>query len=947
MNQMVLIAVTIFPLISAFSCFYATPSFEQGKAPDATVYYGHQNSVMAESSEIADPADLLVSLEVYADTACNKTLQEVLPAWHRHSFPYEDYLASGKNIPDNHHCHWTRSTFSNPDSAARTTVIYFPKGWQHLECYIARPDGTFEKKNIGILYREEVLYLRIPPMDSMVLYVRYPDTSTAYKPKFGIRPMTDATYLTLRARTKYKFLLVGVLIFPLLFFLAQLLVQKDQLSLYYLLFLLGSTIHLPTILDTIPYFEVSPKLVASIRTIQRMFVLSTFLLLLGLIKYMHVFLDMASWSQALVKAGNVLLGVFLALVLVPVFYPAIFQIEHYEVYLQYFRVWALLLFVYVLWLNVRAVVAKIKFSTILFLAFSPFIACGVWYAISFIIIGGYSYHSAESLTLIVGFILTLLLFGVVLGVRNNAVKAEKIRLEQTADRLNELDRFKSRFYTNITHEFRTPLTVIKGMIGQISGNEKIKTVVERNSDRLLNMVNQLLDLSRLEAHSMSVDLVNGDIIPFLKYLTESCHSLAKNKDLNLAFFSKEACIKMDFDENKIQHILINLLSNAIKFTPRYGSVKVIACQVFENGRPFLLMEVKDTGIGIPKEKLDHIFNRFFQVDDSATRHSEGSGIGLSLVSELVLLLEGRIEVNSEAGNGASFLVYLPIRQKAPQKPVKEKASLVISHITEATPTEKAAPAPIHSEEEKPLVLIVEDNADVIHYIISCLNQDYTLKTARNGKQGVEMAFDTIPDLVLCDVMMPELDGFQVCRQLKSDRRTSHIPIVLLTAKSTQEDKLAGLAQGADAYLIKPFDKDELLLRIHNLTAQSRTLRTRLLSLLTTDRLQDEAESKEAKFLEELNQVITSNMGNELFNTTYLCRHMAMSRTQLYRKLKALTNQSTANYIRTTRLRKAKRYLETTDLPIGEIAVQVGYKDFSHFSRSFFKEFGTKPSEIRI
>ena len=541
----------------------------------------------------------------------------------------------------------------------------------------------------------------------------------------------------------------------------------------------------------------------------------------------------------------------------------------------------------------------------------------------------------------------LFLWGLYSYQRRRWLLQTQLQVEQEkADRLKELDHFKSRFYTNITHEFRTPLTVIKGMTQQISGNEKIKTIVRRNSDRLLNMVNQLLDLSKLETNNLSVDWVQGDIIPYLQYLTESCHSLAEKKHLNLAFFSKEESLVMDFDETKMQHILINLLSNAIKFTPEYGSVKVIAEQVLENGSPYLQLAVTDTGKGIPEEKLAHIFDRFYQVDSSATRSGEGSGIGLALVKELVQLLEGRIEVESELDKGTSFLVYLPIRQNASVTAIEAVPSQPISAFGEAVVSPHPTLTSSTTNGKKPLVLIVEDNSDVTEYIISCLEKDYSLQTARNGREGVEKALEGIPDVILCDVMMPEMDGFEVCQNLKTNRLTSHIPIVLLTAKATQEDKVTGLAHGADAYLTKPFDKEELLVRLKNLAAQSKLLKERLLAPANENAKTGGRESKEAEFLKELKHIIEANMANELFNTNHLCREIAMSRTQLHRKLKALTDQSTANYIRSIRLQKARSLLEKSDLPIGEIASQVGYKDFSHFSRSFLKEFGVQPSATR-
>lgn len=545
-----------------------------------------------------------------------------------------------------------------------------------------------------------------------------------------------------------------------------------------------------------------------------------------------------------------------------------------------------------------------------------------------------------------GIIGLLVLTGLFLYQRRRYQLQTRLQLQQErADRLREMDQFKSRFYTNITHEFRTPLTVIKGMSEEI-GKVKVKNMIQRNTDRLLDMVNQLLDLSKLESRSLPINWVQTDIVPFLQYLTESCHSLAEKKKLNLAFFSKQDELVMDFDEIRIQQILINLLSNAIKFTPEYGSVKVIAAQVTKNDQDYLELTVKDTGKGIPANSLPHIFDRFYQIDNSATRRGEGSGIGLALVKELVHLFGGQIEVKSEAGKGTSFMLYFPIHRQAAKKERLDLNTLASATLTVGsfdTPQTTALPA---VDEEKPQVLIIEDNADVAEYIVSCLQHNYSLQTARNGRDGLEKALEHIPDVILCDVMMPEMDGFEVCRRLKADRRSSHIPIVLLTAKATQEDKLTGLIQGADAYLTKPFDKEELLVRLRNLSIQSLRLRERINEPEKEQQQLTEQQQREADFIQEVNQVIESNMSHELFDTNFLCRAVLMSRTQLHRKLKALTGQSTAQYIRMARLQEAKRLLETTDLPIGEIAEQVGYKDFSHFSRSFAKAFNSSPSGIR-
>ncbi len=522
----------------------------------------------------------------------------------------------------------------------------------------------------------------------------------------------------------------------------------------------------------------------------------------------------------------------------------------------------------------------------------------------------------------------------------------RLQLElERAERLQELDQFKSRFYTNITHEFRTPLTVIKGMAGQILGQEKIRKLILHNSDRLLEMVNQLLSLSKLENNNLSIKWVNGDIISYLKYLTEAYHSFAESKNIDLAFFSSEDQLIMDFDEEKLQQILINLLSNAVKFTPEYGSVNVMVSKTNHNNASYMQLEVRDTGYGISEDKIPFIFDRFYQADDSKTRAFEGTGIGLALVKELVHLLDGDIHLNSQVDKGTVFTLFLPMHQDAKNK-VTTSHSIKNGFKDNSFITKQDYEDSIANNPENPLVLIIEDNIDVTEYIHSCLKKDYQLQMARNGTIGLNKAIENIPDVILCDVMMPEMDGFEVCKQLKSDQRTSHIPIIMLTAKATQEDKNKGLSHGADAYLTKPFNKEELLIRIRNLCQQSQSLKDRLAQHLLTNEELSPAENREALFLTKVHQAIHKYLDNEQFDTNFLCKEMAMSRTQLHRKLKVLTGQSTASFIRSARLKRAKSLLQNTDIPIGEIAFQVGFKDFSHFTRSFSKEFSLKPSEVR-
>lgn len=546
------------------------------------------------------------------------------------------------------------------------------------------------------------------------------------------------------------------------------------------------------------------------------------------------------------------------------------------------------------------------------------------------------------------------------------------KLEQAeAERLKEMDVLKTQLYTNITHEFRTPLTVIMGMVDNISGHEKERKLIQRNSQNLLRLINQLLDLSKLDAGTMKLDLVRGDIINYLQYLTESFYSMAQERKIKLTFYSEAQQLLMDFDEGKIQHIVFNLLSNALKFTGEGGKVVLHANQVEENDQSFLKLKVQDTGIGIQDEQIHQIFNRFYQADNSLTRRGEGTGIGLALTKELVELMGGNITAQSKLGNGTTFTILLPVRVSAAEQQVSKSLKPV---TVDMLPAPKEVSEPVlsqnngHEDEGKPVLLVIEDNPDVVTYIVGLLEKDYAVLVAKDGQAGIEKALESVPDIIISDVMMPEKDGYEVCETLKNDERTSHIPIILLTAKSEQSDRLIGLRKGADAYLMKPFNKDELLVRLEKLVALRRVLQKKYgdwrlvigdaggqVSSLNfgSNEKRDPSQTitsveptLEDIFLQKIQKVIEDKMDDTELGIVHLCRAVSLSHTQVFRKLKALTGENPTLYIRKMRLQKAAELLKTADLNISEIAYAVGFSDPNYFSRAFSEEFGAPPSEMR-
>ncbi|MCB0706796.1 MAG: response regulator [Saprospiraceae bacterium] len=541
--------------------------------------------------------------------------------------------------------------------------------------------------------------------------------------------------------------------------------------------------------------------------------------------------------------------------------------------------------------------------------------------------------------------------------------------KEEARRLRELDSVKTQLYTNITHEFRTPLTVILGMARQVISQPKEHfregmDMIVRNGESLLSLVNQMLDLSKLESGRMALHLKQGEIVSFLKYLVESFHSFAESKQVRMHFLSEVDELTMDFDSEKLQQIVLNLISNAVKFTPAGGDVYFSLSQQAalspspQNvGASTLLIKVKDNGKGIPEEDILHIFDRFYQVDVTNTRESGGSGIGLSLTKELVKLMDGEIHVKSREGHGAEFSVIIPVLQAVETRKLKTVEDVL--HLQ--APPSRAIPAPVALESREDTnteqisaatILIMEDNPDVVQYLSSCLAGDYRLNIATDGQEGIDIALETIPDLIISDIMMPQKDGFEVCEILKNEERTSHIPIIMLTAKADIESKLEGLERGADAYLEKPFHKEELLVRIKKLLELRQKLQTYYRGAAglndSSEWIQDIPDVKqvEDKFVLKVRELVLEHLDNFEFTVEQLCREIGMSNSQLHRKLTAVTGLSATRFIRYVRLNKAKEFLVDTEYSITAIAFDCGFNDPSYFGRVFKKEFGVTALEWR-
>ncbi len=535
---------------------------------------------------------------------------------------------------------------------------------------------------------------------------------------------------------------------------------------------------------------------------------------------------------------------------------------------------------------------------------------------------------------------------------NQRLESEVLSRTQTireqSEALKEMDLLKSKMYTNITHEFRTPLTVITGLTDRMLEDQKAPEMIKRNANNLLNLVNQMLELQKIEAGKLSPEYIQGDLVAFLSYIGESIRSMAELKGIKYHFLAPKEPVILDFDPEKISRIITNLLSNAIKFTPKGGDI-YLHVEDIKKPENQIRFHVRDNGIGIIPENLDKIFDRYFQ--ETTNQHLEtsyGTGIGLALVKEIVLLLGGTISVSSKPGSGADFSVVLPVSQNAEIKQTNElfiehKPLLTFNnngvqnyndHLKEQT-----------SDSKQGTILIVEDNPDVIHYIGSCLKEKYYLLIAMNGQDGIEKAISEVPDLIVSDVMMPIRDGYELCNVIKQDERTSHIPIILLTAKADIDSKIIGIKKGADAYLPKPFNEEELHAYISQLILQRKKLQERYQSFSNISPSKLESIQQEDQFILKFTSILLDQIEDENIGVSEMAEALGLSRNQLHNKITALTGQTVSQYMRHIRLSEALKHMGNDQLTISEIAFRVGFKDPKYFGRVFKEVFGKSPSEF--
>jgi DNA-binding response OmpR family regulator/nitrogen-specific signal transduction histidine kinase len=548
----------------------------------------------------------------------------------------------------------------------------------------------------------------------------------------------------------------------------------------------------------------------------------------------------------------------------------------------------------------------------------------------------------------------MVMLGVVWLIVNYNLRKQKREFEneqriREAKQLHEIDEMKFSFFTNISHEFRTPLTLIISPLEKLLRNSKsdeeknLFEIIQRNANSLLDLVNQLLDFRKLDDDKDRLHLSVGDVIGYIKDICYSFTEMANRKSIIFSFSTSISELRMEFDPEKLKKIIYNLLSNAFKFTEANGKVElnISLIQHLNNDEKFLKVVVADTGCGIPEKDLERIFERFYRVDNPDNLHKSGTGVGLHIVSEYIKLHKGQILVESTPAKGSVFTVSIPAIQHL-QEEIIASAELVHTeyeaHVTEVAEEERKS--------KLPLMLIVDDNEDFRKFIASLFTEHYRIVLADDGEHALKLTLDKMPDLIIADVMMPKMDGYQLCREIKQDIRVSHIPIILLTAKAGDENKFRGIEAGADDYISKPFNMEMLSLKVSRILERQKQVHDQFKRKVSINPAGVEITSMDEKFVKKAVALVEANIENADFLVEDLCREMGMSRVYFYKKILSLTDKTPSEFIRFIRLKRAADLLEKSQLFVNEVAYQVGFNDPKYFRKYFKDEFGVSPNDYK-
>lgn len=516
------------------------------------------------------------------------------------------------------------------------------------------------------------------------------------------------------------------------------------------------------------------------------------------------------------------------------------------------------------------------------------------------------------------------------------MQATMARLE--AEKIREVDRLKSQFYAHLSHEFRTPLTLILGPLEEMIRTappeevEQLK-MMRSNGHRLLQLINDLLELSRLNEGFLNLELQEGDIASLVRTTATSFHSLAGQKQIQMEVAITEEPLIVTYDSSKIETILINLLSNSIKFSPEVGRITVSTSMV----SGYVAITVFNPGLHIPPKELEDIFERKFRNEAPNSAVEPGRrGIGLALSRELAVIHGGTIHVASDH-EGTRFTLSVPATLQAPGKPEARLGGVMPSADGSGLEMERDV------ENKRPVVLIVEDSDQLRMFLRRILMDDFELAEAINGKEGLKACQEIVPDLVISDIMMPEMDGLELCKRIRNSEITNHVPVLMLTALADMDSKLEGLETGADYYLAKPFEPRELLTVSNNLITQRKRLRDHFSRKILLKTQEWGNLNADELFLQKLVSMVEAHLSDTDFTVESLQRELGISRMQLHRKLKALTDKSATEFIRTIRLRIAAEKLQAGQDNVSQIAYQVGFNSLSYFTKCFKEQFGVIPS----
>lgn len=551
---------------------------------------------------------------------------------------------------------------------------------------------------------------------------------------------------------------------------------------------------------------------------------------------------------------------------------------------------------------------------------------------------------------------------------NLVLEHQKKQLEELSKRIHEADQKKLSFFTNISHELRTPLTLILGPIEKLikenPGNQNgssLLGIVRRNTLQLYNLINQLLDIRKLDTGNIKLKVAYGDILNYSQGIYSTFMHLAEEKNINYSFNSAEEKITGWFDKGIIEKSLNNLLSNAFKYTPYHGEISVTISPVMqdEHETSSFKIVVSDNGKGIPEDQVQYVFDRYYQVENTNTGFNTGTGIGLAYTKELIELHKGEINIESRVDQGTIFTIVIPIHELYYSQNEKSANGNGVKEIDSDDVRQRYLDQLIEPEvetienviqtnpiEERKVMLIIEDNADLRTFIKSIFSNDFEIIDAPDGAAGLKLAYELIPDVIISDIMMPVMNGLELCDKLKSNIHTNHIPVLILTAKAGEENEIEGLKTGADDYLSKPFNSEILEMRIKRLISSRENLREYFTREFLLNPKEVKLSSPDDEFLKKAVQIVEENISNPDLNVEMLMNKLCVSRTQLFRKLKAVTNYSASQFIRNIKLKRAAQLLQYKSYNITEVLYLSGFNSPSYFSACFKEMYGCLPKEYQ-